>query len=756
MNESRVYRRAVLASAVVAAIGSPLATAQQPANQQKQANQLEEVIVTAQKREQSLQSAPIAISALTTTDLQKRGILGLSDLTGGAIPTLKVEPFPNNPSSLIISIRGIGQADAAQATKELATGIYLDGVYLGRAQGLGFDVVDPQRIEVLRGPQGALYGRNSIGGAINLVSKKPNDQFSLRQTFGYGKYGDYKSLSQVNVPITDNFFAKVSYLYNKRDGWVKNAGSSGDNYNQIDKHGGRAAFRWEPSDSFTVDYAFDWSSVQTTMNYFQFARIEDVVPGLPYIQQATEPDRQDKTRFPLYPMKPSDTDTRGHTLTLTWNLSPNNTLKYIGAYRSLNESTYGNYGGVFLVGLAIDNQDSQDQLSHELQLVGSAFDGQFDYVAGLYYYHEDVQSDAQNLESLAVLDQNGVFFGPALPYIQIPLQTIGQPPIPLGDFRRVNGDSESRAVYTQLTWRPPAMDSKLAFTLGMRYTKDTKHYQRLYSGNVPVTPQQKVSLDDDNFSPTFTVSYDFTDTLNAYAKWANGYRAGGVNLRSASFRQYGEDKVESWELGLKSQWLDNRLRANVALFDSTWKDAQIDFSDPVNISISETINARDGNPKIKGAELDLTALLFSGFTASFDYQYLSWNFPNQLNPLSGNFERFVLPQAPKNSASLNLDYELPSFSFGTLGFHADANYTSDYYYTPQNYDKGGSRTLINGRISLSDIPVGLDGGSLQVALWGKNLTDREWVTYSIQSAYSLSKAYGMPRSYGIDVTFRYN
>src|SRR5690606_29049339 len=161
----------------------------------------------------------------------------------------------------LVSIRGIAEADPAQVTRELSTGIYLDGVYLGRAQGLGFDVADLERIEVLRGPQGTLYGRNSIGGAVNLVTRKPNvEELSLRQTLSFGNYSAFKSVTHVNGPITPQFAAKVSYIHDERDGWVKNSG--GEDYNSYEKKGGRVALRWLPSDSLTVDYTYDKSEIE--------------------------------------------------------------------------------------------------------------------------------------------------------------------------------------------------------------------------------------------------------------------------------------------------------------------------------------------------------------------------------------------------------------------------------------------------------------------------------------------------------------
>ncbi len=448
---------------------------------QQQRAVIEEIMVTAQKREESLQDAPISIAALGFEQLQMQGILGLADLEFGAIPSLKVRPFTNNPSTLVMSIRGIGEADPAQVTRELAVGVYLDGFYLGRAQGLGFDVADIERIEVLRGPQGTLYGRNAVGGAINLVSKRPDlEAFNLEQTLGFGNYGAFKSLTHLNLPLTDRFGAKLSYLHDERDGWVRNSG--GDDFSAHENRGARLALRFEPLDTLTIDYAFDWSDIEATQGYNQYARIEEVAPGVPWIgNQSVEPNRRKRARFPL-PLKPSETEVQGHSLTLNWDIHPDHSLRYLGSYRKTDETTSTNYGGMFLVGLVVDAEIEQKQQSHELQAIGSLLDGQVDYVAGVYYFKEDVDEFNQGFGSLAVLDQNGDFFGPVLPYNLFPL---GGALYPLDDARVVAGDARSRAVFTQLTWRPPAMEDRLSATLGMRYTRDRKNATRTLFDSAP-------------------------------------------------------------------------------------------------------------------------------------------------------------------------------------------------------------------------------------------------------------------------------
>lgn len=179
---------------------------------------LEEIIVTAKKRLETEQETPIAISVLGEQALAEKGIASLVDLSSGAIPTLKVSPSTTSPMTLVFFLRGVGNTDAEQVTKESGVGLYLDGVYLSRAQGLGMDLADLERIEVLRGPQGTMFGRNSVGGAINMTSKGPLGAFSVSQSLTVGSFGNVKTVSHLDLPSVKGISSKISYVYAEQDG----------------------------------------------------------------------------------------------------------------------------------------------------------------------------------------------------------------------------------------------------------------------------------------------------------------------------------------------------------------------------------------------------------------------------------------------------------------------------------------------------------------------------------------------------------
>ena len=757
---------------------------------------LEEVIVTAQKREETLQDAPIAISAMGEAALEQRGITGLGDLMAGAIPTLKIQPFPNNPATLIVSMRGVGVANAGQITRDGGVGIYVDGVYMGRAQGLGIDMVDLARVEVLRGPQGTLYGRNTIGGAVNMVPQKPTGEFGLKQTFDYSSdYDQFKSITHVNLPALGGLNSKISYLTSEHDGYVENPGSgrsNRDNYNAYDKKGFRIALNWDVSDSIVVDYAYDQSDSDVTQNYFQLKNTGSLttysgdsgllpsladIPGL--IGGAStgaflgnlRPFPQDARGFndtarASYHLRPNVVEAEGHSLHVAWDINENLTVKSITSYREVFQESGVNYGGVFGIGLATGKNGTtidQEQFSQEFQFVGSAMDGKIEYVGGLYYYNEEVEEDSKPtstglelvLVPLAVSANPGAIFATLTPFPVSrggELVTLDTPIEPFGDNSRLGkSEVDSWAVFGQARYQ---VSEQLGVTVGLRYTDDKKEMSRLRANGL-----QEVDISDSNVDPMITFDYDWNDSLNTYLRWASAYKAGGVSLSSNSFGEFDKEVASTIEIGLKSKFWDRRARLNLAIFSTTYEDMQLDFSDPSNIRVTETFNTSNGDVDIDGIEIEFSVIPTDGLTIGVDYTYLDWKLGLQPNPLSstGVLEEFHRPQAPKHSGTVSLDYVFEPMSMGTLSFHADIVSSGEFFYSPLNNFRHDSRDLLNARITLSDIPIGNDRGSLKIAIWGKNLTDEEYVVYSITNAGigSISDAYGEPRTVGASLIYEY-
>ena len=333
-----------------------------------------EIVVTAQKYETTLQDTPIAISVLGSEDLKNRSVQGLGDLMNGGVPSLRVTPAGNRSSALAISIRGIESGDSVQPSRDSGVGIYIDGVFLGRAQGLGAALYDVERIEVLKGPQGTLFGRNSTGGAVSIVTRKPSGELSLSQTLGLSNFDGYRSETHLDLPSFANISVKLDAVITKRDGTVDNPLSGQADFNQYDRRGLHAMALWEPSDRFSADYSFDIARDGTTPYYNQLLEKNPAVTLPPlYVEQ---PDRV-KTASVGVRLQESLGKTHGHTVHLNWKATDQIELRSISAYRKLHQTQFDN-GGLNETRFAPNGQFGryalsevkQDQFSQELQLLG--------------------------------------------------------------------------------------------------------------------------------------------------------------------------------------------------------------------------------------------------------------------------------------------------------------------------------------------------------------------------------------------------
>lgn len=714
------------------AIGAMISISQTSLANLNRSDALETIWVTAQKREQSLQTAPVAISVLTALELEAQGITGFDELSDGSIPSLRILPFGNTPSTKVITIRGNGPLDVGQVTREGSVALYLDGIYLGRSQGLAMEYAELQRIEVLRGPQGTLFGRNATGGAVSLISQRPSGTLGLKQTVGTGRYDALRSATHLNLPAFAGLSIKLDYLHSERDGWVDNAAPGQSDYNAYDKDGGRVSLRWQAAEQLLVDYSYDRSDVDVTQNYFQLYEDNIGVIGV-------EPGRQKKTRFPVNTLDPTTTKQEMHALTASWDWSDKLTLKSLTAYRELDEDTNNNFAGaLYFNGLIAASDIQQQQFSQELQFVGTS--EQVEWVAGLYYFEEKVD---ETLLNLFTLDIFGSITG--TPLTQIP-PLLGAPP------RVISAESKSTAVYGQATWTPPILQDRIHITFGARYTEDDKSGQRFEIG------LDRFNLDTENVDPLITFAYDWSDSVSSYIKWSSAYKAGGVNSRAASFSAYLPEEVDTLELGLKSEWWDRRLRINAAVFATNFEDIQIDVADRFNAAIAETINGNK-TADVDGLELDITLVPLTGLSLNLSYTYLDGDMPLQPNPLAaGALEQFAFAQTPQHAGSVSASYTFAPTRYGTFIAHADITSTDQYAYVAFGDERKDAYTLLNARLSLTDIKLGQQPGRFKVSVWGKNLTDEDYVVFALplgNPPLAVTQVYGTPRTAGIDFSYEF-
>lgn len=740
------YRRRPLATAIAFASGLIAASVQAQDIDNSRMAVLQEVVVTAEKREASLQETPISIAAFSTQDLENLGLSDMGDI-GKSVPNFEITPFPNSKSALVLFIRGVGNNES-QLTQDAAVGVYMDGVYVARSTGLAADVADIERIEVLRGPQGVLYGRNTTGGAVNIISAKPTGEFGFKQTFSGGEYDYWRSQTQVNLPEVAGISVKLSYDQSAKDGYRHNEGR-GPDFEDEEKNGGRVAVRWAASDSLTVDYNYDVSKIRGPQGYYQILEVPagardyllnqgigaGIVDGfmLPTLRQYAS-DKRESRGWWTQPVRPSETDISGHNLTLTWELD-SLTLKSITGYRQLTENVYQNYSGNPLIeALNFDYRAKHRQVSQEFQAIGEALEGRLQYVGGLYWFKEQGHEREFDTSSGFVVEN-----------------------------RWIKSNNEAWALYGQMTWTPPVLNDRLDITLGARYTEDTREASK--DSRVYFVQARHGEETYSNFNPSLTVNYRWTDDLSTYAKVVSGYKAGGFNSRSTEagfLRPYDEEEVLSYEIGMKSTWLNNRLRANLSVFYNDWKDMQQNFIlVPGTPFLTDTFNA--GSATTEGFELELTAVPTDGLQISLSYAYTDAKFKSvedvagTYGPVGGDIAHlYTMPYAPRKSYSVAVDYAFEPWSWGSLSLNVNYSWRDDTVGTapPQDGFDLPDYGLWNARLTLADVAAG-PGGSLKFSLWGKNLTDEEYLLHSLGMGSTNMGWFGEPRSAGIDITYEY-
>lgn len=382
--------------------------------------QLEEVVVTAQKRTESLQDTPIAISAYTAADIQSLGLIDAKDV-GAVSPYLQMPAYPNATNNLALFIRGIGNADSIVLTKDPTVGIYYDGVYAARSTGLLSDLSELERVEILRGPQGTLYGRNTMAGAINFINAKPTGELGFKQSLSVGNYDSWRSVSHLNLPKTAGFSAKLTAAFSDRDGWVENegpnqvAGYEYADYYKKETEGYRVALRFDGIDKLLVDYSYDYSDVTSSPPYFQYGGpVGGMTVGFVPITSSFT-DRMKNTRTPTgggklaYYLPDSKTKVNGHNLTASYEINDQLTFKSITGYRDFDDNISQNFAQSFgdAGTLEVNTKTDQDQWSQEFQLIGSA--ERLEYVGGLYYFNENGDQKERQYLDRAGVDEMGVY-----------------------------------------------------------------------------------------------------------------------------------------------------------------------------------------------------------------------------------------------------------------------------------------------------------------------------------------------------------
>lgn len=742
MFQTRRARRRFVLLATAACI-APLsqAWAQQSAG-------LEEVVVTALRREENLQRTPVSVTALTATALEQRGIENVADL-GNRIANLSMISGQGGGSTQNqISIRGVGQSDFI-LTSDQSVGLYVDGVYVARSLGAALDLLDIERIEVLRGPQGTLFGRNTTAGAVQVISAPPLKQFggSLEATTGSDDRADVKGV--VNVPLLDGkLLARLSVASLQQGGYGRRLAQNSDGADH-DILAARLAFRATLSDSVDADLVFDGTRRRGHGGLARLTRIDPTDPNLAFYNstltaQGLAPAdgrwiTADTSDTYAGDRNHDDNNTFGLAATLNWYLG-DVTAKSITAYRRIGAtSSYDFDGTPYPLSEQLLNL-RQNQLSQELQLSGRSFGDRLKWIVGGFYFHENA-SDNQDV-----------------PFYQPVVATGG------GAFRRLPGgfsftsfidqSTDSYAVYGQATYQ---LVKDLSATFGLRYTDERKELYSYLTGAFARAPGT-VAQSWTDVSPRFGLDYQISDELMAYASVSRGFRSGGFNGRNTTPSppaSYDPETIWAYEVGVKSEMLNKRLRLNAAGFYYDYSDFQgltLDSFSGITITTGNIAKV-----ELYGAEVELQARPTDALQVYAGIGYTH----QRISDVKAGAQITIrsdtrLVNAPDWTVSVGFDYTIPLQQFGTLELHGDYSFKSGVEFFLPNYpdEHQPAYDVVNARLTWRPASA-----PWEVQFFVNNIGDERYRLFAENGSAlgipATTAIYSRPREWGLRGKYRF-
>ena len=687
--------------------------------------QLEEVIVTSERRQASVQDVPIAVSAFNEELVEQLQIDDTLDLIH-VVPNM----FGGNNTGLgtanMYYLRAQGN-DESIATFDPPVGTYVDDVYITRQNINNVALFDVESIEVLRGPQGTLYGRNTTGGALSVIMKKPGEAFGGFVEAGAGSYGRTTLRGSVDIPVSDNLLTKISGYWVEDDGYLENR-RDGKDYNNAELSGIRAAMRWLISDSMTWDLAIDGGTTEFA-NIHGFIDGDDRVttsglpPGLP--------DGSNKADYG------NEVQTFNITSNLSWD-AWGGTANFIVGNRQIDHDFLLNFPLFEAMPdfFVIDNIGEHDMFSAELKWSGDIMDGGAFLQAGVYYMDEENTTDFRDYLDLA-------FFGAPLPPSTAWLN--------IAD-RVMENTTESFAVYAQADIQ---VGENGTLTLGVRYTDEEKEVD--FTGTVNsaamVAAGIPLSQTEDKFTPRIAYAHRFTDQLMMYASATNGFKSGGWNARGSSstaLQAFGPESIWSYELGMRGEWMDGRLRTNITAFYSDLEDLQTTSA----TQDGQFLTTNAGGLEVPGIEAEITALPTDNWNifASMGWQNAEYQdlvggctVPNaNLAAYDPNCNVAEPKRSPHQTYTLGTSAD---FSLG--GFTVTPNimfrYIGAQYPATRSQGYNESVTLMN-----AGVKVVMPNERWELNLECKNCGDKEFAQSVLFTPY-----YNLPMTYMASVKYRF-
>ncbi len=705
---------------------------------------LEEVVVTAQKRAESLQDVPISVSAVGGEKLADAGIEKVADLTA-YVPNLHMT---ETGISTQLRIRGIGSGN--DQGFEQSVGQYVDGIYYGRAQLIRAPFLDLERVEVLRGPQSILFGKNSVAGALNMTTAKPTEEFEAEISGSYEPDANMREVTAiVSGEITDGLMGRLAYRSYKEDGYIENT-FTGDDEPNHDEEAIRATLVWDATDDLSITFKAERDTFDIKGRQIEIIEDETNYSGLlsgAFGQPAFDDNLDYKRQADGNDY--SENELENYTLTVDYQIG-DYTLTSVTGYVSYDftDNCDCDYTPAEVFTLPLEEEYSQ--LSQEIRLTSPGGET-IDWIVGAFYQENDQEFDDSIQVTTTSILPGALYRGEADRAFFLDLAGTEAP-------RHYEQSSETWAVFGQATWN---ITDAVRLTLGGRYTSEDKEGERSLDiasiggavtadtvkayGALGVETNQGTGHDLDGdrsesaFTPLVNVQWDVNEDVMAYASYTTGFKAGGYSARAnntASF-EFDEEQVTSFEVGAKTTLLDGAAELNIAYYYTEYEDLQIaQFDGILGFNVG---NAKEST--VQGIELDGRWLITEGLTMSYAASYLDFEYKDfrngncysgqtpdgdvvdgrQLCDYTGKSAQYT----PKKTMNLSLDYIYPLTDELELRSTVDAQYLDSQNVDP-NLDPRNqidAYTTVNARLALS-------ADQWSVALVGKNLTDEEIVTYA--------------------------
>ena len=727
------------------------------------------IAVAAHAEEPSAQS----VTVLDSTDLDERGLTGLDGIAA-AVPELSFTRALNSIDTLSLYMRGEGPVAPGQITLDGAVGIYRDGFLISRLQANTFDLLDIERAEILPGPQGAAYGRDTTGGVINLISETPSGKLRFNQDVDFGNRNSYRILSSLDTPGWHGLSAKVTLLASGIDGYVKTLIANSQDYGSEKQRAARLQLSWDASSSLRAEYFLERGALDSTAQYPSnpFQNGQNLYADYTYYADPGGPMR---TAYRPVDLPLSTANHTDQGLTLTWHASSAFIVESRTAFRTMNADEQQDYAEFFGFPLGTIDLYDQHQLSQDLRLSGELFDRQLCYVVGGSYFREKGSHE-----------NDYIFFGfyPGFPDSG-------------SQVTRVSAETRSQGEYARLIWRPAFLGRHLEVIAAGRYTRESKDALRwIQQDGDDVEDGASNHLSYNRVSPEGDLVWHWSEDISTYAKVSTSYEAGGAlenavvgSFSSSAFRP---ESSTTYEVGLKSAFLSDRLDVDLALFDSRRKDVQ--YALPVDLLRDQVFDLQ--RVTVRGASFDLRARPLHDLTLRASGTWLHWSIDRVdapadtiFDPATGNGAPYVpgqnisrvfaLPYTPKYAGSVAADYAVAHLDRKDVLVHLDYVYRSRMFADAgagsavpgSEFDTQPGYGLLNGRITLTQETDWAH--QVKFSVWGRNILNRKYYqpavgvglgltgfdtssTPAVPAGYiGRAGAWAEPATYGLAIRYEY-